>query len=217
MSQKFPEGLKYAIRYDTTRFVREAISSVYETLIIAGILVLIVILLFLQSFRAMLVPATTVPVTIIGAFIAMAALGFTVNLMTLFALVLSIGIVVDDAIIIVENSAYYIERGLPPKEATIRGNAGNDRPGDGHHPGPGFSLPARSLHARYHRTDLPAIRPCHCLYSRHQRHQCAHVETRPVRLLAETPQESPRNWFYRGFNRVFQVMTISTWGSSPGW
>jgi len=77
--------MKYAIRYDTTLFVREAIRAVYSTLFIAGVLVLVVILLFLQNFRGMLVPATTVPVTIIGAFIAMAGLGFTVNLMTLFA------------------------------------------------------------------------------------------------------------------------------------
>jgi HAE1 family hydrophobic/amphiphilic exporter-1 len=94
MSKQFPEGMKYAIRYDTTLFVREAIRAVYETLFIAGVLVLIVILVFLQNLRAMLVPATTVPVTIIGAFIAMAMLGFTVNLMTLFALILAIGIVV---------------------------------------------------------------------------------------------------------------------------
>jgi HAE1 family hydrophobic/amphiphilic exporter-1 len=120
MSQQFPAGMKYAIRYDTTLFVREAIHAVYVTLFIAGVLVLVVILLFLQNFRGMLVPATTVPVTIIGAFIAMAGLGFTVNLMTLFALILAIGIVVDDAIIIVENSSYYIEQGMPPKEATIR-------------------------------------------------------------------------------------------------
>jgi len=120
MSKQFPDGMKYAIRYDTTLFVREAIRAVYETLFIAGVLVLIVILLFLQNLRAMLVPATTVPVTIIGAFIAMAALGFTVNLMTLFALILAIGIVVDDAIIIVESSSYYIEQGMPPKEATIK-------------------------------------------------------------------------------------------------
>ena len=86
----------------------------------AGILVLIVIMLFLQNFRAMLVPATTVPVTIIGAFAAMALLGFTVNLMTLFALILSIGIVVDDAIVIVENTSRYIEQGLTPKDAAIK-------------------------------------------------------------------------------------------------
>jgi hydrophobic/amphiphilic exporter-1 (mainly G- bacteria), HAE1 family len=120
MSKQFPEGMKYGIRYDTTLFVREAIRAVYETLFIAGVLVLIVILVFLQNLRAMLVPATTVPVTIIGAFIAMAMLGFTVNLMTLFALILAIGIVVDDAIIIVENSAHYIETGLSPKDATIK-------------------------------------------------------------------------------------------------
>jgi hydrophobic/amphiphilic exporter-1 (mainly G- bacteria), HAE1 family len=120
MSKQFPEGMKYGIRYDTTLFVREAINAVYVTLFIAGVLVLIVILVFLQNLRAMLVPATTVPVTIIGAFIAMAMLGFTVNLMTLFALILAIGIVVDDAIIIVENSAHYIETGLSPKDATIK-------------------------------------------------------------------------------------------------
>ena len=120
MSREFPAGLKYAIKYDTTTFVREAVSGVYETLFIAGVLVLVVILLFLQNFRAMLVPATTVPVTLIGAFIAIAALGFTINLMTLFALILAIGIVVDDAIIIVENSSFHIEEGLSPKEATIK-------------------------------------------------------------------------------------------------
>src|SRR5881296_3301017 len=120
MSKQFPEGMKYAIRYDTTLFVREAIRAVYWALIEAGVLVLLVIILFLQNFRAMLVPATTVPVTIIGAFAAMALLGFTVNLMTLFALILAIGIVVDDAIVIVENTSRYIEQGLTPKDAAIK-------------------------------------------------------------------------------------------------
>jgi HAE1 family hydrophobic/amphiphilic exporter-1 len=120
MSQKFPEGLKYTALLDTSTFVRDSIHGVYEALIEAGILVLIVIMLFLQNARAMLVPATTVPVTIIGAFVAMAVLGFTVNLMTLFALILAIGIVVDDAIVIVENAAHYIEQGRTPKEAAIQ-------------------------------------------------------------------------------------------------
>jgi hydrophobic/amphiphilic exporter-1 (mainly G- bacteria), HAE1 family len=120
MSQSFPEGLKYAIHYDTTEFIGQAIHSVYETLFEAGILVLIVIMVFLQNWRAMLVPATTVPVTIIGAFAAMAMLGFTVNLMTLFALILAIGIVVDDAIVIVENASVYIEKGLPPRDAAVK-------------------------------------------------------------------------------------------------
>ena len=120
MSQTFPEGLKYAIHYDTTKFIGQAIHAVYETLFEAGILVLIVIMVFLQNWRAMLVPATTVPVTIIGAFAAMALLGFTVNLMTLFALILAIGIVVDDAIVIVENASVYIEKGFHPREAAIK-------------------------------------------------------------------------------------------------
>jgi HAE1 family hydrophobic/amphiphilic exporter-1 len=120
MSQKFPVGLKYMVLLDTSTFIQDSIHGVYSALIEAGVLVLIVIMLFLQNFRAMLVPATTVPVTIIGAFAAMALLGFTVNLMTLFALILAIGIVVDDAIVIVENTSHYIEQGLSPKEAAIK-------------------------------------------------------------------------------------------------
>ena len=117
----FPEGLDYFIPFDTTNFVEESIHEVYKTLIEAGVLVLIVILVFLQDWRAVLIPATTVPVTIIGAFAAMAALGFSINMMTLFGLVLAIGIVVDDAIVIVENAMHHIDRGgLDPKRATIK-------------------------------------------------------------------------------------------------
>jgi HAE1 family hydrophobic/amphiphilic exporter-1 len=116
----FPQGLSYVIPLDTTAFVRASINEVYKTLFEAGILVLIVILLFLQDWRAMLVPTTTVPVTIVGAFAAMAALGFTVNLSTLFAIVLAIGIVVDDAIVVVEGAAHHIDQGMPAKDAAIR-------------------------------------------------------------------------------------------------
>ena len=115
-----PEGLEYSIPFDTTKFVEAAIRGVYTTLIEAGLLVLIVILVFLQSWRALLIPATTVPVTIIGAFAFMPLLGFSVNMLTLFGLVLAIGIVVDDAIVIVENATHHIERGLSPREATIK-------------------------------------------------------------------------------------------------
>jgi hydrophobic/amphiphilic exporter-1 (mainly G- bacteria), HAE1 family len=111
MARRFPEGLRYQVPYDTTIFVQDSINEVYSTLYQAGILVLVVILLFLQNFRATLVPATTVPVTIIGAFAGMAALGFTVNLTTLFGIVLAIGIVVDDAIVIVEGVTKHIEEG----------------------------------------------------------------------------------------------------------
>lgn len=120
MASSFPEGLRYDYPLDTTKFVDASIHEVYKTLIEAGVLVLIVILVFLQDWRAVLVPATTVPVTIIGAFAAMYALGFSVNMLTLFGLVLAIGIVVDDAIVIVEAAAHHIEHGMPPRQATIR-------------------------------------------------------------------------------------------------
>ena len=115
-----PDGIEYNIPFDTTKFVDAAIKSVYRTLAEAGLLVLFVILVFLQSWRALLVPATTVPVTIIGAFAFMYALGFSVNLLTLFGLILAIGIVVDDAIVIVENASHHIEKGMAPREATIQ-------------------------------------------------------------------------------------------------
>ena len=119
MSHKFPPGLQYSIPFDTTVFVKASISEVYKTLYEAGILVLIVILVFLQNSRATLVPATTVPVTIIGAFFGMLFMGYSINLLTLFALVLAIGIVVDDAIVIVEGVTQHIERGTSPKESAI--------------------------------------------------------------------------------------------------
>ena len=120
LAKQFPKGVEYDIPFDTTLVVDASIKSVYQTLIEAALLVLVVILVFLQDWRAVLIPATTVPVTIIGAFAALYALGFTVNTLTLFGLVLAIGIVVDDAIVVVENVVHHIERGEPPKEATIR-------------------------------------------------------------------------------------------------
>jgi hydrophobic/amphiphilic exporter-1 (mainly G- bacteria), HAE1 family len=120
LAKSFPQGVAYLIPYDTTKFVRAAIREVYVTLFEAAVLVLIVILVFLQDWRAMLVPVTTVPVTLIGAFAAMWALGFTINLPTLFAIVLAIGIVVDDAIVIVEGVSRNVEEGMPGREAAGR-------------------------------------------------------------------------------------------------
>ena len=207
MSKQFPEGMKYAIRYDTTLFVREAISAVYTTLFIAAVLVLIVILVFLQNFRGMLVPATTVPVTIIGAFIAMAGMGFTVNLMTLFSLILAIGIVVDDAIIIVENSSYYIEQGLPPKEATIKAMEELTGPVMGIT----LALVAVFLPAAF----LPGItgqifRQFALVIAATAVISALNALTlKPVQcsLWLRPRGDKPPNWFYRGFNRVFGAIT----------
>ena len=120
LAKSFPPGIQFEIPFDTTTFVKASINEVYKTLIEAALLVLVVILVFLQDWRAMLVPATTVPVTIIGAFAAMAALGFTVNLSTLFAIILAIGIVVDDAIVVVEGAAHNIEQGMTGAQAAIK-------------------------------------------------------------------------------------------------
>ena len=119
LSKTFPADVVYDIPFDTTLFVSESIKEVWKTIFEAGLLVLLVILLFLQDWRATLVPATTVPVTIIGAFAGMAALGFSINTLTLFAMVLAIGIVVDDAIVVVEGAATQIEEGKQPKEAAV--------------------------------------------------------------------------------------------------
>ena len=119
LAPSFPAGLIYQIPFDTTTFVRQSISEVYRTLFEAGALVLVVIIVFLQNWRATLVPATTVPVTIIGAFAAMAVMGFSINLLTLFAVVLAIGIVVDDAIVVVEGVSQHVERGQSPKQSSI--------------------------------------------------------------------------------------------------
>ena len=120
LTQQFPQGLVASVPFDTTVFVNASIHEVYKTLIEAAVLVLVVILVFLQDWRAMLVPATTVPVTIVGAFAAMWALGFTVNFATLFAIVLSIGSGVDDAIVVVEGAAHNVEKGMSGHDAAIR-------------------------------------------------------------------------------------------------
>jgi len=120
LAAAFPPGVAYSIPFDTTGFVSASIMEVYHTLAEAAVLVLLVILVFLQDWRATLVPATTVPVTIIGTFAAMAALGFSINLSTLFAIVLAIGIVVDDAIVVVEGVIHHIERGLTARDAAVK-------------------------------------------------------------------------------------------------
>src|SRR5499433_3268756 len=207
LAKSFPPGLAYSIPFDTTTFVRESINEVWKTLFEAAILVLIVIVVFLQDWRAMLVPMTTVPVTIIGAFAAMAALGFTINLSTLFAIVLAIGIVVDDAIVVVEGAAHHIERGVSPKEAAIQ--AMNELFG----PIVGITLVLMSVFlpaafipgltgkmfaqfalviaatALLSAINAATLKPT----------QCA------LWLRQPTPPEK-RNFFYRGFNHVYDSM-----------
>ncbi|WP_109466979.1 efflux RND transporter permease subunit [Albibacillus kandeliae] len=117
LAKDFPPGLGYDVPFNTTLFVDAAVEQVWHTLVEAFVIVLVVILLFLQDWRATLVPATTVPVTLVGAFAVMAVMGFTVNMSTLFALVLAIGIVVDDAIVVVEGAAEKLRPGVSGPDA----------------------------------------------------------------------------------------------------
>ncbi len=118
--QTFPAGIDYAFPYDSTMFVRAAISDVALTLIAAVGLVILVVFIFLQNWRATLIPLLTVPVAVVGALALFPLLGFTINITSMFGLVLAIGIVVDDAIVVVEAVQRNIDEGLPPREATIR-------------------------------------------------------------------------------------------------
>lgn len=204
LSREFPPGMTYSIPFDTTLFVQAAISEVYKTLLEAAVLVLIVILVFLQDWRATLVPATTVPVTIIGAFAAMAALGFSINLSTLFAIVLAIGIVVDDAIVVVEGAAHKIENGLSGHDAAI--GAMNELFG----PIIGITLvlmavflPASFLpgltgqmYAQFALVIAAAALISAINAATLKPTQCA------LWLRAPVPSEK-RNWFYRGFNAIY--------------
>ncbi|SMC83112.1 multidrug efflux pump [Fulvimarina manganoxydans] len=121
LQESFPDGISYAIPFDTTKFIEASIEEVIHTFIEAMVLVFIVVFVFLQSFRATLIPMLAVPVSIIGTFGVLLAFGFSINLLTLFGLVLAIGIVVDDAIVVLENVERIMrDEGLPPKEATAK-------------------------------------------------------------------------------------------------
>lgn len=120
LSKNFPTDLEYKIAYNPTEFIQKSVDEVYYTIFEAIILVVLVILLFLQSWRAAIIPILAIPVSLIGTFAVMQAIGFSLNNLTLFGLVLAIGIVVDDAIVVVENMERYLAKGLSPKKAAFK-------------------------------------------------------------------------------------------------
>ena len=158
LKTRFPDGVDYDIAYDTTPFIRESIDEVFKTLRDAVILVGIVVLVFLQDWRAMILPMIDVPVSLIGTFAVMAALGFSLNNLSLFGLVLAIGIVVDDAIVVLENIERMIAKGLRRPDGDDQGHGGDHRADPGHHPGAVLGVRAVLLPRRDHGPVLPPVR-----------------------------------------------------------
>lgn len=117
LAKSFPQGMGYRVAYNTTVFIQQSVDEVIKTLLEAVLLVVIVIILFLQTWRAAIIPILAIPVSLIGTFLVMTAFGFSLNNLTLFGLVLAIGIVVDDAIVVVENVERYLSQGMSPREA----------------------------------------------------------------------------------------------------
>lgn len=122
ITRSLPEGMKVEIAYDSTIFIRHSIEEVYRTVGEAIVLVIIVIFLFLRSWRAVLIPLVTIPLSLVGAFALMYVFGFTINTLTLLAMVLAIGLVVDDAIVMLENIYRHVEEGVPPFQAALQGS-----------------------------------------------------------------------------------------------
>jgi multidrug efflux pump subunit AcrB len=184
LKKNFPSGVDYKIVYDTTEFVTASIVEVVKTLFEAFILVFIVVFVFLQNFRATLIPAITIPVSLIGTFALINAFGFSINTLSLFGLVLAIGLVVDDAIVVVENVSRLLqEKDISPKEATsaamkeVTGPSCDLARAHGR-------LRSRVLHAGNLRADVQAVRPDDRLLGRYLGNQRPHTEPCPLRALS---------------------------------
>ena len=154
LNASLPEHIELSTGSDDSVFIREAINSVYRTIAVTIVLVSLVILAFLGSLRTMAIPALTIPICLVSAFIALAAFGFTVNLITLLALVLSIGLVVDDAIVVLENIHRRIEEGEPPLVGGLQRHPPSGLRGDRHHRRAGGGIHPDPVPHRQHRRHL---------------------------------------------------------------
>ena len=158
LAKSFPPGLEYQINYDTTKYVSENIEEVEHTLLEAFVLVLIVVFVFLQGVRATIIPMLAIPVALVATFALMAAFGFSINTLTLCGLILAIGLVVDDAIIVVENVEKFLERGEQPLQAVARGH-GRDHGAHRHdHAGAGGGVRAGRVYPGLDRAALQPVR-----------------------------------------------------------
>ena len=158
LKQTFPPGLDYEIVYNPTEFIADSVSAVYATLFEAVLLVVLVIIVFLQSWRTAIIPIVAIPVSLIGTFAVMAALGFSINTLTLFGMVLAIGIVVDDAIVVVENVERNIALGLSPARCGSQDHGRGRRRGRGDRARARGGVHPDGFHPRHHGPVLSPIR-----------------------------------------------------------
>ena len=158
IQRQLPPGLEGNIAYDATKFIEASIREVVTTLLEAALIVIVVIFLFLGNLRSTLIPIVTIPLSLIGVMFALLALGYSINLLTLLALVLAIGLVVDDAIVVVENIHRHIEEGVAPFDAALVGRARDRRAGHRHDHHAGGGLCAHRLRLRPHRHAVPRVR-----------------------------------------------------------
>ena len=161
LAKSFPPGLAYRVAYNTTEFVQQSVDEVIQTLFEAVILVVLVIILFLQTWRAAIIPVVAIPVSLVGTFFVLAAFGFSLNNLTLFGLVLAIGIVVDDAIVVVENVERYLSRGAEPARGRAQDHGRGRRRAARDCAGALRRVHSDRLHHRHFRRILPAIRAHH--------------------------------------------------------
>ena len=157
MKQRFPQDIDYAVSLDQTRPVTEGMKEILETLVIAIVLVILVVYLFLQDWRATLIPMLAVPVSLVGTFVLFPLFGFSINTLSMFGLVLAIGLVVDDAIVVVEGVQHHIEEGLAPKDAARKAMEELSGPVVGIALVLAVGVCANRFHSWHHRQTVPAI------------------------------------------------------------
>jgi multidrug efflux pump subunit AcrB len=190
LSQRFPAGFTYAIPFDTTMFVEVSIREVVKTLLEAMVLVFLVVYVFLQSWRATLIPFAAVPVSLIGTFAGLLLLGYSINTLTLFGMVLSIGIVVDDAI--VERRAHHAGGTARAARRGDQGDEGGDEPHHRHRPRAVRRLHSHRLSGRPHRRAVPAVRGDHLDRRGDLGLRRAHADAEPVRDRAQARSQGAR-------------------------
>ncbi len=193
MKQTFPQDMDYVISLDTTKAVTSGIKEIVETLLIAIVLVILVVYIFLQSWRATLIPMLAVPVALVGTFIFFPLFGFSINTLSLLGLVLAIGLVVDDAIVVVEGVGRHIEEGLSPKEAALKAMDELTRASSRNRVGALCRVRSNGLYSRNHRPPLSAICGHHRHFRAPFRFQRAYSESGSVGSFASAQEREPRD------------------------